>query len=232
MLCRMSRHLELLLCCSKNQGVLLLLVSKHSMVRGLMMRKYKAQQSRVRPGSCGLNTWGLSSWLPLCLYMQVIKETSALTFMIAGTVKEVVTVITAVIVFRDKFGLINGIGLMIVIAGVLLFNLYKLHKLKQTVRQRIASREGSIEMPADVEPIRTAAEAAGSPKAVVSNGSGALLSSGGSLGAVGSPRTSSIWHAHLHDRLSFSKRRSSVEEAEAEEIMKALEFEPLLPLRV
>jgi solute carrier family 35 protein C2 len=46
---------------------------------------------------------------------QVIKETSALTFMIAGTVKEVVTVITAVIVFGDKFGLVNGIGLIIVI---------------------------------------------------------------------------------------------------------------------
>lgn len=50
--------------------------------------------------------------LPL---LQVIKETSALTFMIAGTVKEVVTVITAVIVFGDKFGLVNGIGLIIVI---------------------------------------------------------------------------------------------------------------------
>ncbi|KAG2496800.1 hypothetical protein HYH03_005207 [Edaphochlamys debaryana] len=61
---------------------------------------------------------------------QVIKETSALTFMIAGTVKEVVTVLAAMLVMGDKLTAINGLGLVIVIIGVLLFNLYKYRKVK------------------------------------------------------------------------------------------------------
>lgn len=154
--------------------------------------------------------------------------------MIAGTVKEVVTVITAVIVFGDKFGLVNGIGLIIVIAGVLLFNWYKLHKLKQAMRQRITNEDGCIEL-ADGAPGHAAAEAAGSPKTVearFSNGAGPVLAPAGLLDAVGSPRTSSMGHTTVHDRLHFSKRRSSIEEAEVEQVMRALEFEPLLPLRV
>ncbi|GFR51880.1 hypothetical protein Agub_g14358, partial [Astrephomene gubernaculifera] len=62
---------------------------------------------------------------------QVIKETSALTFMIAGTVKEVVTVLAAVVVLGDQLTPVNGLGLAVVIAGVLLFNYYKYRKLKQ-----------------------------------------------------------------------------------------------------
>jgi len=61
---------------------------------------------------------------------QVIKETSALTFMVAGTCKEVLTVLAAVVVFGDKFGPINGVGLIVVILGVVLFNCYKLHKMR------------------------------------------------------------------------------------------------------
>eukprot|EP00877_Chromochloris_zofingiensis_P007804 jgi/Chrzof1/3277/Cz12g19080.t1 len=61
---------------------------------------------------------------------QVIKETSALTFMIAGTCKEVVTILAAMMFFGDHLGVINGVGLVIVILGVLLFNAYKYRKLK------------------------------------------------------------------------------------------------------
>eukprot|EP00878_Enallax_costatus_P012721 GHUV01013285.1.p1 GENE.GHUV01013285.1~~GHUV01013285.1.p1 ORF type:complete len:328 (+),score=73.77 GHUV01013285.1:1604-2587(+) len=170
---------------------------------------------------------------------QVIKETSALTFMIAGTVKEVVTVITAVIVFGDKFGIINGVGLLIVIAGVLLFNWYKLQKLKQAMRQRIASRDGSMDLCPDGVPIDVVANGVGSPKADGSraaNGLKGLLAPAGLQGAAGSPGSPDTRHSHSnghgHDRIHISKRRSSLEEAEAEEVMKALEFEPLLPLRV
>ena len=67
---------------------------------------------------------------PACAYLQVIKETSALTFMVAGTCKEVLTVLAAVAVFGDKFGPINGVGLIVVILGVVLFNCYKLHKMR------------------------------------------------------------------------------------------------------
>ncbi|GLC42101.1 hypothetical protein PLESTB_000630800 [Pleodorina starrii] len=61
---------------------------------------------------------------------QVIKETSALTFMIAGTVKEVVTVLSAVLVMGDKLTWVNCLGLVVVICGVLLFNYHKYRKLK------------------------------------------------------------------------------------------------------
>lgn len=161
--------------------------------------------------------------------------------MIAGTVKEVVTVITAVIVFRDKFGVINGVGLMIVIAGVLLFNLYKLQKLKQAMRQRIASREGSIDSQLDGAPFNPVGKPAGSPKAdgtKAANGCTGLLAPANLnlQGAAGSPRSLLVQHNHSarhgHDRMHISRHRSSIEEAATEEIMKALEFEPLLPLRV
>jgi solute carrier family 35 protein C2 len=69
----------------------------------------------------------------------VIKETSALTFMVAGTCKEVLTVLAAVAVFGDKFGLINGVGLIVVILGVVLFNCYKLHKLRMESAEAIRS---------------------------------------------------------------------------------------------
>jgi hypothetical protein len=155
----------------------------------------------------------------LLLLLQVIKETSALTFMIAGTVKEVVTVITAVIVFGDKFGVINGVGLVIVIAGVLLFNWYKLQKLKHSLRQRIISRDGSLDIdgPEGV-PIHVVA-------AAHSNGSAVL----------GSPmrrdRDRDREGTGEEHGVLLSKRRSSVEELEAQEVVKALEFEPLLPWR-
>ncbi|GBF93418.1 sugar phosphate phosphate translocator [Raphidocelis subcapitata] len=61
---------------------------------------------------------------------EVIKQTSALTFMIAGIVKEILTIIAAVIAFGDPFGWLNGLGLAIAVGGVALFNLYKLRKLR------------------------------------------------------------------------------------------------------
>lgn len=130
--------------------------------------------------------------------------------MIAGTVKEVVTVITAVLVFGDQFGLINGIGLLIVIAGVLLFNYYKLQRLKQSVRQRIVSTDGSFDMntPEGV-PIHMVA-APSSPLASQASFKG-LAPAGTSQAVLG-------------------KRRSSMEEMEVQEVLKALEFEPLLPM--
>jgi hypothetical protein len=120
--------------------------------------------------------------------MQVIKETSALTFMIAGTVKEVVTgerhcwgttwvlgagvrgavlllhstaqwmlplcmqaartawlhllpgwmppaVLAAVSIMGDKLTPVNSVGLCIVIVGVLLFNRYKYHRMKQVAHR-------------------------------------------------------------------------------------------------
>lgn len=151
--------------------------------------------------------------------LQVIKETSSLTFMIAGTVKEVVTVVTAVLVFGDRFGLVNGIGLFIVIGGVLLFNWYKLQRLKQEMRQRIHSKDGSLDL--ELEDDDTlAVTSTGSPRRVAA-ADGSRSVSPELAGPNGLPH-------------SFTKRKSGIgpagdDELSAEDVLK-LEFEPLLPL--
>lgn len=60
----------------------------------------------------------------------LIANTSALTFMVAGTFKEIVTVAAAVLFLGEKFTWINGMGLLVLIAGVVLFNYLKFRKLK------------------------------------------------------------------------------------------------------
>eukprot|EP00210_Caulerpa_lentillifera_P008463 g8074.t2 len=74
---------------------------------------------------------GLIAFLMVWTEFKVIKETSALTFMVAGTCKEIVTVMAAVAFFHDDFGIINGIGLAILLFGVSLFNVHKYQKLKK-----------------------------------------------------------------------------------------------------
>jgi solute carrier family 35 protein C2 len=67
----------------------------------------------------------------------VIKETSALTFMIAATFKEMLTVMAGVVVFGDTFGPLNGVGLLVLILGVMLFNCYKMDKMKAEAAEGI-----------------------------------------------------------------------------------------------
>eukprot|EP00195_Chlamydomonas_chlamydogama_P011097 CAMPEP_0202891508 /NCGR_PEP_ID=MMETSP1392-20130828/1552_1 /ASSEMBLY_ACC=CAM_ASM_000868 /TAXON_ID=225041 /ORGANISM="Chlamydomonas chlamydogama, Strain SAG 11-48b" /LENGTH=439 /DNA_ID=CAMNT_0049575287 /DNA_START=181 /DNA_END=1500 /DNA_ORIENTATION=- len=74
----------------------------------------------------------LLAFLMVWAEYQVIQETSALTFMVAGTCKEVVAVLAAVLIFHDEFIAINAVGLVVVLAGVGLFNWYKYQKMKQT----------------------------------------------------------------------------------------------------
>ena len=62
--------------------------------------------------------------------LQVIQETSAITFMVAGTCKEVVTVVSSVLIFGDEFHLVNGMGLVVLLSGVAMFNYIKLMKVK------------------------------------------------------------------------------------------------------
>jgi len=149
----------------------------------------------------------------------VIKETSALTFMIAGTVKEVVTVIASILVFQDDFGLINGIGLLVVIIGVLLFNYYKLYKLKQALKQQVTSRNDSGSAASSGSFTRAVEMVDGVPIHVV-----ALNSTGSPLAAAGA--------AGLSDSFSGQQRRrgsgKGPDDEETAEAVKTLEFEPLL----
>jgi solute carrier family 35 protein C2 len=73
---------------------------------------------------------------------KLIEETSALTFMIAGTCKEVVTVLAAVFILGDSFGWVNGIGLATVMLGVVL---YQLHKLERASVDRNSDRSAGEE---------------------------------------------------------------------------------------
>ncbi|KAJ9513623.1 hypothetical protein QJQ45_006072 [Haematococcus lacustris] len=104
----------------------------------------------------------LQVWTEFC----VIKETSALTFMIAGTCKEVVTVIVAVLVFGDRFGPVNGVGLAIVILGVLLYNWQKLQRSFQQSDETLLRRRGSQdEESLELEPLIIAKSSVSSPPA-------------------------------------------------------------------
>lgn len=60
----------------------------------------------------------------------VIKATSALTFMVAGTFKEIVTVLAAVAFLHESFSPVNAAGLTVLIAGVALFNYQKWVKVR------------------------------------------------------------------------------------------------------
>ncbi|CAN6166691.1 unnamed protein product [Urochloa humidicola] len=61
----------------------------------------------------------------------LISATSAITVMIAGVVKEAVTILVAVFYFHDEFTWLKGVGLFTIMVGVSLFNWYKYEKLKR-----------------------------------------------------------------------------------------------------
>ncbi|KAL8136742.1 hypothetical protein V2J09_002743 [Rumex salicifolius] len=60
----------------------------------------------------------------------LISVTSAVTVTIAGVVKEALTIMVAVFYFHDEFTWLKGVGLLIIILGVSLFNWYKYLKLQ------------------------------------------------------------------------------------------------------
>lgn len=72
--------------------------------------------------------------IALCMVLAeftLIANTSALTFMVAGTFKEVVTVGAAVLFLHEEFTIINGLGLAVLISGVALYNYFKYQKFKE-----------------------------------------------------------------------------------------------------
>ncbi|KAL6553782.1 hypothetical protein OROMI_019455 [Orobanche minor] len=61
----------------------------------------------------------------------LVSVTSAVTVTIAGVVKEAVTILVAVLYFHDEFTWLKGVGLLTIMVGVSLFNLYKYQKLQK-----------------------------------------------------------------------------------------------------
>ncbi|KIZ00166.1 hypothetical protein MNEG_7792 [Monoraphidium neglectum] len=112
---------------------------------------------------------------------EVIRDTSALTFMVAGVVKEIITIGWAILIFGDSFGLINGVGLAVAICGVALFNVYKLRRLRELGSQEVVlvRRPGSSDSGGDLHGYGAGPDAAAAGGA---KESAVLVSRAGSLG--------------------------------------------------
>ncbi|XP_056177614.1 probable sugar phosphate/phosphate translocator At1g06470 isoform X2 [Syzygium oleosum] len=88
--------------------------------------------SRHLTRSCLLMLLGgtLAFFMVLTEYI-LVSVTSAVTVTIAGVVKEAVTILVAVFYFHDEFTWLKGLGLLIIMVGVSLFNWYKYQKLQK-----------------------------------------------------------------------------------------------------
>jgi solute carrier family 35, member C2 len=78
--------------------------------------------------ACVVAGGAVIAFLMVWVEFTVIALTSALTFMVAGTFKEIVTVLAAVTFLGEAFTAINAAGLAVLIAGVALFNYTKYRK--------------------------------------------------------------------------------------------------------
>lgn len=89
-------------------------------------------------GSCLLMLLGgtLAFFMVISEYL-LISATSAVTLTVAGIVKEVVTIVVAILFFHDQFTVLKGIGLGVIIFGVSLFNWYKYLKMRKTKSNEI-----------------------------------------------------------------------------------------------
>ena len=56
---------------------------------------------------------------------ELLKETSAVTVMVIGTAKDVVTVACSILIFGDVFGWENFFGMCFVLAGIAAYNYHK-----------------------------------------------------------------------------------------------------------
>ena len=74
---------------------------------------------------------GTIAFLMVLAEFVLVAETSAVTFTVAGSLKELLTVFAGVVLFGDKISAVNGCGLGILIIGVFLYNRYKLQKLRR-----------------------------------------------------------------------------------------------------
>ena len=74
----------------------------------------------------------------------LIARTSALTFMVAGVFKEFLTVFVAHFVFGDELSWMNVFGLIVLIVGVALFNVWKYNKLQKEKAAAFLVESGGV----------------------------------------------------------------------------------------
>lgn len=70
---------------------------------------------------------GSLAFLMIWVEFNVLNMTSALTLVVGGQFKEIVTVLAGVVAFNEPFTVLNGFGLLVIVAGALLYNAYR-HK--------------------------------------------------------------------------------------------------------
>ncbi|XP_010542715.1 PREDICTED: probable sugar phosphate/phosphate translocator At1g06470 isoform X1 [Tarenaya hassleriana] len=109
-------------------GLLSLLFDPWSEFRS---NQYFDSRSHIaRSGFLMLFGGALAFFMVLTEYV-LVSVTSAVTVTIAGVVKEAVTIVVAVFYFHDEFTWLKGVGLIIIMFGVCLFNWYKYDKLQK-----------------------------------------------------------------------------------------------------
>jgi solute carrier family 35 protein C2 len=72
----------------------------------------------------------------------LLQRTSVVTLSICGIFKEVLTISTASIVFKDELSTINGIGLGVTILTIGVYNYWKIEKMRSDANEGIHSRIG------------------------------------------------------------------------------------------
>jgi len=73
---------------------------------------------------------GAVAFLMVLAEFVLVAETSAVTFTVAGALKELLTIFAGMMFFGDRLSSVNSAGLCVLIVGVVLYNFYKVQKLK------------------------------------------------------------------------------------------------------
>lgn len=82
----------------------------------------------------------LAFFMVLAEYL-LISKTSAVTLTVAGVVKEVVTIVVAVIFLGDQFTALKALGLAVILVGVCWFNWFKYQKLRESRHMELVDFE-------------------------------------------------------------------------------------------
>ena len=74
---------------------------------------------------------GCIAFLMTASEFALLQRTSVVTLSIAGIFKEVVTIITATLVFHDTLTLVNFLGLIVTLAAITVYNYIKIMKMRK-----------------------------------------------------------------------------------------------------
>ncbi|QDZ22883.1 sugar phosphate transporter [Chloropicon primus] len=92
---------------------------------------------------------GSIAFLMVLAEFVLVAETSAVTFTVAGALKELLTIFAGIVFFGDKISAVNGVGLGILIIGVFLYNRYKIRKHMQSEQGAGKAVAGTKELELD-----------------------------------------------------------------------------------